>query len=202
MKNAITKESTMTTKEVAKALGVDARTITRAAKRYLPNKKIENGKRTFWTEEEISVLLNEMKRNGYGSGTRNDLTSTEVVQVTETSKSYELRLQSVVEQAKSESDLQAVARAGMIALQTMLESSQRKIIDLRVRLDESKEWASVKLMEKLNPTRKFDWRVLKRFSTENGIEIKKATDQNYGEVNSYHKTVWESCYELDETPWK
>lgn len=49
-------------------------------------------------------------------------------------------------------------------------------------------------MEKLNKGMLFDWRMLKRESERLGIEVKKVFDQNYGEVNAYHKDVWESLY--------
>lgn len=192
MKNAITKEATMTTKEVAKALGITPRAVTGAAKKYLPNKKIENGKKTYWTEAEVTVLLEQMKENLPDNPRK---TSNNLIL-----GSTALSTQFVV-QEKLKVAQQAFADIFSI-LQGENETLKERNANLEIALDESLEFASVKLMEKLNPTRKFDWRVLKRFSTENGIEIKKATDQNYGEVNSYHKTVWESCYELDETPWK
>ena len=65
---------------------------------------------------------------------------------------------------------------------------------LKIKLDESKDWYSVKRMEKLNPEKKFDWRILKKESEKLGKEIKKVFDANYGEVNSYHFSVWESLY--------
>lgn len=156
----------MTTKEVAKALGVDARTITRAAKRYLPNKKIENGKKTFWNEAEVTVLLEKMKSNPTDNPT---MTSTQVCL-----GSTALSTQFVV-QEKLKVAQQAFADIFSI-LQGENETLKERNANLEIALDESLEFASVKLMEKLNPNRKFDWRVLKRFSTENGIEIKKATD--------------------------
>lgn len=66
--------------------------------------------------------------------------------------------------------------------------------ELEIKLDEAKEWYSIKRMEKLNPPRKFNWRELKAESLRMGKEIKKVFDQNYGEVNAYHSSVWESLY--------
>lgn len=66
--------------------------------------------------------------------------------------------------------------------------------ELEVKLDEAKEWYSIKRMEKLNPPHKFNWRELKAESLRMGKEIKKVFDQNYGEVNAYHSSVWESLY--------
>lgn len=78
-----------------------------------------------------------------------------------------------------------------------LEREQKLLEDkteLEVKLDEAKEWFSIKRMQKLNFPRKFDWRELKRESHRLGKPIKKVFDQNYGEVNAYHLSVWESLY--------
>ena len=66
--------------------------------------------------------------------------------------------------------------------------------ELEVRLDEAKEWYSIKRMEKLNPGKKFHWYPLREESKRMGVLIKKVFDQNYGEVNAYHISVWESLY--------
>lgn len=65
---------------------------------------------------------------------------------------------------------------------------------LRITLDESKEWYSVKRMEKLNQGQRFSWKLLKNESRRLGVPVKKVFDQNYGEVNAYHISVWESLY--------
>lgn len=56
-------EKTMTTAEVAQQLGTSAKVVLENAKKCLPNKKIENGKATYWTKAEITVLLDCMKNN-------------------------------------------------------------------------------------------------------------------------------------------
>ncbi|WP_042369413.1 antA/AntB antirepressor family protein [Bacteroides neonati] len=59
-------------------------------------------------------------------------------------------------------------------------------------LDESKEWFSIKRWAKDHGMnwRKISWRVLKALSFENGYEVKKVFDANYGQVNIYHKDVF------------
>lgn len=78
------------------------------------------------------------------------------------------------------------------------EKEKQKLIEnnteLEIKLDEAKEWYSIKRMEKLNFPRKFNWRELKRESHRLKKPIKKVFDQNYGEVNAYHSSVWESLY--------
>lgn len=42
--------------------------------------------------------------------------------------------------------------------------------------------------------KKFDWRKLKRTGEMMGYKMKKIFDANYGEVNTYHRDVWEKVY--------
>lgn len=74
-----------------------------------------------------------------------------------------------------------------------LERKEAEVESLRVTLDESSSWASVKRMEARYRTA-YDWRVLKRVSTSMGVEVQKVFDQNYGTVNSYHDRVWQAAY--------
>ena len=86
------------------------------------------------------------------------------------------------------------------ALEALVEAekAKQKLLEdkteLEVRLDEAKEWYSIKRMEKLNPGKKFLWGLLKRESHRLRRPVKKVFDQNYGEVNAYHISVWESLY--------
>lgn len=66
--------------------------------------------------------------------------------------------------------------------------------NLQITLDESKEWYSIKRMEKLNPGKHFSWKLLKNESEKMGVPVNKVFDQNYDRVNSYHISVWESLY--------
>lgn len=60
-------------------------------------------------------------------------------------------------------------------------------------LDESKEWFSIKRWAKEHGInwRNINWRALKAISVEHGYEVKKIFDGNYGEVNIYHKNVFD-----------
>lgn len=61
--NEVTNEKLMTTKEIAEQLGTRPNVITENAKKCLPDKVIENGKTTYWTQAEVTVLLECMKSN-------------------------------------------------------------------------------------------------------------------------------------------
>lgn len=67
---------------------------------------------------------------------------------------------------------------------------------LQIELDYSKDWFSIKRVEKMNDVDRkiFDWQSLKSVGLEIGYEAKKIFDANYGEVNTYHREVWEACY--------
>lgn len=67
---------------------------------------------------------------------------------------------------------------------------------LQIELDYSKEWFSIKRVAKLNDVdwKTFDWRKLKEESIRCGLNVKKIFDANYGEVNTYHCSVWEKVY--------
>lgn len=67
---------------------------------------------------------------------------------------------------------------------------------LQQQLDTSKDWFSIKRVAAINGVswKIFDWRRLKAVGKSMGYEVKKIFDANYGEVNTYHRCVWEAVY--------
>lgn len=67
---------------------------------------------------------------------------------------------------------------------------------LRQELDYSKDWLSIKRVAAMNGVdwKTFDWRKLKEKGLQLGYSVKKIFDANYGEVNTYHRIVWEAVY--------
>ena len=63
MTKALSAEKKMTTREVAEHLGCAVNTLRETAKKCLPNKVFENGRQTYWNPEEITVVLEELKRH-------------------------------------------------------------------------------------------------------------------------------------------
>lgn len=53
----------MTTKEVANTLGTTPNVITENGKKLFPNKEVQNGKATEWTDEEITILIDYMQKH-------------------------------------------------------------------------------------------------------------------------------------------
>lgn len=96
----------------------------------------------------------------------------------------------------------------LIQLATNLKEEQQKRIEAEQakqktqilleqkteQLDESQEWYSIKRWAKEHHMnwRSIDWRKLKAISYELGYEIKKIFDGNYGQVNIYHRRVFEA----------
>ena len=56
-------EEKFTTRQLAEQFGTRPNVITENGKKCFPNKKIENGKATYWTKEEATVLLECLKEN-------------------------------------------------------------------------------------------------------------------------------------------
>ena len=67
---------------------------------------------------------------------------------------------------------------------------------LQIELDESKDYYSIKRVAFLNNIswKTLDWRKLKHESNCQERDIVKIFDANYGEVNTYHRSVWEVVY--------
>lgn len=67
---------------------------------------------------------------------------------------------------------------------------------LRVELDESKEYYTIKRVAKINGInwKSIDWRKLKNTSQAMEREVKRIFDANYGNVNAYHIEVWQFEY--------
>lgn len=86
-------EKMISTRELAEQLGTSPKVVLENAKKYLPNKKIENGKATYWTEAEVTVLLDYAKANSH----RVDTTFTKLVKVTETELTPALKIKKAME---------------------------------------------------------------------------------------------------------
>ena len=78
----------------------------------------------------------------------------------------------------------------------------KKANKLEIELDKSKEYATVKRVEKATG-QKYKWKLLKDYSLENNLDIPKVFDANYdGGVNGYHADAWYECYSVDITEFK
>lgn len=175
----VTSEKMMNVRAVAEAMGVSKDSVKNCIRRLFPN-KMENGKETLLNEMEVACISKELKTNTY---VNSQLTYEAGSQVKNTETYAEIMANLV------EAEKKAMAFIQQENERLALEKEQ-----LKIQLDESKKWYSVKRMEKLNPEMSFSWQLLKKKSEELGISPKKVFDENYGEVNAYHKDVWENIY--------
>jgi phage antirepressor YoqD-like protein len=133
--NELTTEKTMTTKEVAEALGTRPNVITENAKKCLPNKVIENGKTTYWTQAEVTVLLEFMKLNN--NRTDLDLSNRLIGSSTELTPALKLKKALELAQEAYEEEL-SILRAKNEAQEKQL-IEQRPKVDFYDRVTESSD---------------------------------------------------------------
>ena len=131
--NELSKDKTMTTKQLAKLWGISPETIRLNGKILFPNKQTICGKPILWSEQECKLLLEKIRNNQQGSmatskaaleGITSDITPALMIkQAMELmQKGYELELQRI------EADKQKI---------------EKERDELQIQLDDSKEWTSL-----------------------------------------------------------
>jgi hypothetical protein len=166
----------MSLQEVANATGAAYRTVAEYAQKM---GWTQNGKQTLLDEKQVTLILEAMKspKKNYDQGLADGM------QGVETSMSTALRLEMLYRQ------IDAIKEAEILRIKTERDS-------LQIRLSESEKWYSVKRVL-IETGKEYSWKPLKAYSLENGYEIEKTFDRNYGEVNSYHIDVWHAVYGLE-----
>lgn len=181
----------MTTKEIAKQLSTSPKVVLENAKKCLPNKIFENGKTTYWTEKEVTILLEYVKMNSH----RTDTTFTNVSKGMETELTNALRIEMAYQKIDLiHKEIEKILQDENEKLKQENQKLSQEKETLQIELDESKEWYTIKRMQKLNPETEFKYTLLKAESKKLGYDVKKVFDQNYGEVNAYHKDIFENLY--------
>lgn len=77
-----------------------------------------------------------------------------------------------------------------------LSAKVKEVESLKVQLDKSLDFASIKAVE-IATGRKFGWHALRKWSKSNSSEIKTIPDPNFGEVKTYHKDAWLAVYNIN-----
>lgn len=67
--------------------------------------------------------------------------------------------------------------------------------EIAVLKDESTDFATILAIQS-KTKEKYDWRLLKRFSNSEGLEIKKIAHERFGEIKSYHFKAWQLAYNI------
>ena len=83
------------------------------------------------------------------------------------------------------------------AMNTASQKS-KEVRRLKIELDRSKEYASIKAVEK-STRGKFKWQPLRNYCTSHELEMKKVFDPNFGAVNTYPAEAWQEVYAIDLT---
>ncbi len=162
------KEKTMTVKEIASAIGIAESTVRNKAAELFPD-CVKNGVATRLNEQQVTFLKKNLTPRT-------------------------LTLKSKVESSVTNLEMLGNIQRDLQWLMSYNAELQSQNENLKIELNESKERYSIKRMEKLNPGKHFKYSLLKNESRKLGFEVRKVFDQNYGEVNAYHRDVWESLY--------
>lgn len=108
---------------------------------------------------------------------------------------YFIRIEKKYKENIMPKDLPAALRAYADEVERR-QIAEREKENLQKELDYSKEWLSIKRVAAINNVswKTFQWRKLKEVGEQMGYGVKKIFDANYGEVNTYHRDVWEKAY--------
>jgi hypothetical protein len=169
----------ITVKEMAKKIGCSPETIKGHIRDLFPG-LMKNGKVTWLDKKQITVILEKMKQP-VSSGTVSNLQSQIIG--TETALTPALRLAMLYRQ------IDEIKTAEIVRIQQERDT-------LQIRLSEAEQWYSVKRVL-IETGHEYAWKPLKEYSIRNGFAIEKAFDKNYGDVNAYHRDVWNEVYGLE-----
>lgn len=189
----------LTTQQIAEAYGTDRKTISynfnHNRERFIEGKhfvKLEN--------EEKTLFVNRLENHDSLKNAKVIYLWTEKgaflhAKSLNTDKAWEVYDRLVDNYFQKKDDKTNMPMSYRDAVAQLLESLDREA-ELQAQLDVSKEWYSIKRVAALNNVswKTFKWRKLKATGEQMGYDVKKIFDSNYGEVNVYHKNVWEAVY--------
>jgi hypothetical protein len=150
----------------------------------------ENGKQTLLNENQAAIIVEAMKQ-GHAGGPNNAAGTLQTsLQGIETAQSRAVRI-AVLAKKQKEIDQQIKAE-----LEAEIAEIKQEKETLQIRLSEAEQWYSVKRVL-IETGREYPWKPLKEYSHRHGHAVEKAFDKNYGEVNAYHRDVWNAVYGLE-----
>lgn len=149
------------------------------------------------------VLPSIRKNGGYIAGQENDDPELILAKALQVANNVILRKTQELQQAQIERDFAIETKAHISDKKTataMATASvkSRQAEKLKEQIGESKNYASVKAVEKVAGG-KYNWRELKKWCLANGKKIKDIADANYGSVKIYHKDAWNAVYGIKLT---
>lgn len=167
---ALSTEPKMTVREVSEILKVSDKHVRKTVSELFPE-KMTNGKTTYLNETEVTAVKIRIEKNPY------------LNQSVQVQTSLEKRM--IVQQA-------------LMILNEEVRELQSENESIKIELDESKKWYSVKRVKNLGYLEALNarniWNPLKKWSIENDYQIISIFDANYGEVKTYHADAWKAVY--------
>jgi hypothetical protein len=167
----------MTLRQIANITGAAYSTVAAYAQKAGWTK---NGKQTLLDDNQTTIIVEAMKQP-VSSGTKSNLLSQ--IEGVETVLTPALKLEMLYRQ------IDEIKTAELARVKHEKEA-------LQIRLSEAKQWYSVKRVL-IETGREYSWKPLKEYSRRHGFGVEKAFDKNYGEVNAYHRDVWNAVYGLE-----
>ncbi|MDP7716942.1 BRO family protein [Acinetobacter baumannii] len=151
------------------------------------------------------VLPSIRKNGGYISGQENDDPELIMAKALQVANNVILRKNQELQQAQIERDHAIATKAEISDKKTataMATASvkSRQAEKLKEQIGESKNYASVKAVEKVAGGN-YNWRELKKWCLAHGKKIKDIADANYGSVKIYHKDAWKAVYGINLTDY-
>ena len=173
----------MTTKEIMDVSGLSKDTVIRKAKELYPC-KFEHGKKTVFTQKEAVSIMAELRKKGFVELSQN---KTEVSQNAEVARID--RLESMVENLVK-------AMTAIPAQIIQIANNQPKQIEFIQDYYTIKGYASKNKMQLVFSEALKLGRECGKLSRDRGIEIRKAADEQFGQVNSYHIDILQEVFSL------
>lgn len=151
------------------------------------------------------VLPSIRKNGGYIAGQENDDPELIMAKALQVANNVILRKTQELHQAQIERDHAIETKAHISDKKTataMATASvkSRQAEKLKEQIGESKNYASVKAVEKVAGG-KYNWRELKKWCLAHGKKMKDIADANYGSVKIYHKDAWKAVYGINLTDY-
>jgi hypothetical protein len=167
---------------VADTLRCNPETVKAHIRELFPG-LMRNGKATLLDEKQITVILESIKKSTSEHRGLESINLQRSVVGIETTKSRALRLEMLYRQ------IDEIKTAELARLKQEREA-------LQIRLSEAEEWYSVKRVL-IDTGKQYDWKPLKEYGRKHGYTVEKEFDKNCGEVNAYHRDVWNAVYGLE-----
>lgn len=149
-----------------------------------------------------SVVLPSIRKNGgYIAGQENDDPELIIAKALQVANNVIIRKTQELQQALTERDHAIETKAHISDKKTATamataSAKSRQAEALKEQLGESKNYASIKAVEKATG-RTFNWRNLKKWCIEHSKAIKDIADANYISVKTYPKDAWSAVYGIN-----